>query len=185
MTMSRLVLFLLLSISLFIEGGILATSGEEQTCLAGEDGSCDAAEEKKEEQLKNSTEKQSSHPQMRCENLDETCDYWASLGECSKNAKFMNKSCRRACKLCASQQDVPKDKLLDQFEIAQGADMGAAQVLGDPAVAAHILKSREYMEREAHKEEVADLCKNVHESCTLWATKGECDANPACEYSRI
>jgi hypothetical protein len=39
---------------------------------------------------------------LACRDSDGSCASWARTGECSKNAKFMNVSCKRSCGLCPS-----------------------------------------------------------------------------------
>ena len=31
---------------------------------------------------------------------DKDCDYWSTMGECSKNAHFMKTECARSCGVC-------------------------------------------------------------------------------------
>jgi prolyl 4-hydroxylase len=47
-------------------------------------------------------------------------------------------------------------------------------------VAKHLQSARDYIDSMRGKlpTPVLDLCKNEHESCTIWAMQGECDANP-------
>jgi hypothetical protein len=38
---------------------------------------------------------------------DRDCEYWSTIGECSKNPDFMGTACKRSCGLC--QPDVKSD----------------------------------------------------------------------------
>jgi hypothetical protein len=66
-------------------------------------------------------------------------------------------------------------------------DMGVPQLLDDrnqqaQAILDRILEARQYMQNEVSVDEkynnVRTMCKNNHESCTLWSLIGECESNP-------
>jgi len=42
----------------------------------------------------------SSPISKNCRNKDELCSFWAALGECDKNAVYMNENCAPICKTC-------------------------------------------------------------------------------------
>lgn len=39
-------------------------------------------------------------PDPSCNDMNDNCDYWASVGECDKNSGYMHYYCRKACNLC-------------------------------------------------------------------------------------
>jgi prolyl 4-hydroxylase len=67
-----------------------------------------------------------------------------------------------------------------------GAEFGEIQVMDQATADAVMVKlesMRQYMMEKVRVEEkyklVKDICRNQHESCTFWATLGECEKNPA------
>lgn len=83
--MAKVVLFvsLFLSISVlsayFIQGS--SASPTDETCAAG-DSSCSAA----------------------CQDQEKECSYWASIGECDENPKYMHNFCTLSCGLCEGKE---------------------------------------------------------------------------------
>lgn len=80
-------------------------------------------------------------------------------------------------------------------KLQQGSDLGVVQTLVHESLNVKeedtlrvINDARAYMMQidTANKlpKELRDLCKNVHEYCTLWAVLGECDANPLCKEKK-
>ena len=35
-----------------------------------------------------------------CTDDNHSCEYWASIGECSENPDYMTVNCKRSCKIC-------------------------------------------------------------------------------------
>jgi prolyl 4-hydroxylase len=69
---------------------------------------------------------------------------------------------------------------IDPAVLEQGGDMGKWQKSA-AGVAEHLQLARDYLD-SMHGQlptPLIDLCKNEHESCTIWAIQGECDANAA------
>ena len=66
-----------------------------------------------------------------------------------------------------------------------GADFGEPQILENvglyvvkEAGVQKIVESREYIKSLNMDKALLELCKNKHESCSVWALAGECTKNP-------
>ena len=74
---------------------------QQQECSMQQDGTClpltttttDAADT-------TTTTTVTTKPEDDCPDMNETCDYWASLGECDANPKYMLHNCRKSCHVC-------------------------------------------------------------------------------------
>jgi len=133
-------------------GGVIA---EEQTCIA--DGDCSSTEDV-------------------CADKSDQCDYWASLGECDKNAPYMHIHCMKSCGTCSG---------LRQLKLENGSTFGVAQqVTGarSKEIEALMNETEKYMREEVFTDPkfsvVKDNCQNRNELCTFWALIGECEKNP-------
>jgi hypothetical protein len=77
------------------------------------------------------------------------------------------------------------DTRTDEGDDLYGTDFGEPQTLEHLAVQVlekdsikRIRESREYRKGLDRDKGLMDLCKNKHESCTVWAIAGECTKNP-------
>jgi len=110
--------------------------------------------------------KDTNENKLPCVDDDYQCNSWASVGECTANPSYMNKSCRYSCKICHDGTN--------KFGIAQRTHSDANTI-------SRITQSIEYMELVYNEElyqKVRHGCKNLHEDCSLWASVGECTKNP-------
>lgn len=121
------------------------------------------------------------------------CFDWSRIGECDANPDYMLTHCRRSCKQCPDQAEElaeiiaekkKKERVWTQNELTVGADMGKPQVLEDMSFrvseeesSARIGASREHLQNSDFDDDLLEICKNKHESCTAWAIAGECDKN--------
>ena len=55
---------------------------------------------------------------LKSDKPDHECEYWSTMGECTKNPGFMSTACRRSCSLCAEPEEKEEidDDLLDDDE---------------------------------------------------------------------
>merc|ERR1712066_737520 len=37
-----------------------------------------------------------------CQDRQQDCKYWASIGECTRNSAYMSENCKAACNVCGS-----------------------------------------------------------------------------------
>jgi prolyl 4-hydroxylase len=104
-----------------------------------------------------------------CADNHESCDMWASTGECEANPKYMLKQCQKSCMICGDME----------------LDLGVEQVIdakrGDE-VRARIQQAKEYVEERIAKDPkqryLLEGCKMNHKNCAYWGVLGECEANP-------
>jgi prolyl 4-hydroxylase len=125
-----------------------------------------------------------SEATLDCQDENEKCEIWAQQGECEANSGYMLQSCKQSCSACPDQEDA----------IAKGIEIGVLQELTDLNNATEsylamqlIQRSKERMEELKSEniisKELLDSCRNNHESCTLWALRGECEKNPGYMYT--
>jgi hypothetical protein len=116
-------------------------------------------------------EKHKDHGDVEDECVDnkESCEVWASKGECEKNSAFMIKNCKKSCFVCPITE----------------VDMGVEQIItpGDESTIRKLLeKTEDYLRNVTGKDyetiRLLHLCKNKRAQCAQWAVKGECEANP-------
>src|SRR6056300_321953 len=88
-----LILVLVVVVAATLASGEVAVDGE---CSA-EDGSCDA-------------EPASSEVLSVCEDKEQECGHWASLGECEKNPNYMLVNCPVSCDSCPKQRVISAEE---------------------------------------------------------------------------
>jgi hypothetical protein len=70
-------------------------------------------------------------------------------------------------------------KKFTEGELLRGADIGVPQIIRASieggSIQAIIAEAREYLSTVKIKRSLKDMCKNKHESCSFWATIGECE----------
>jgi prolyl 4-hydroxylase len=115
---------------------------------------------------KNANEQQ--HIEVECVDNHESCEAWASTGECQENPAFMIKNCQKSCFICGT------------IEI----DMGDAQNIkrgNEDAIHKLLEKTEDYLRNTIGKNyetrPLLELCKNKHADCAEWAVHGECENN--------
>ena len=86
---------------------------------------------------------------LSCVDNDQHCPMWARQRQCTLNYEFMLKMCSKSCGLC------------DRGSMGR---FGSSKALA----AAH---------RAARAKMGTVLCKDKHEHCADWSTKGECETN--------
>lgn len=133
--------------------------------------------------------------EVECVDFDtKRCSYWASIGECQENPRFMLDACRFSCNVCGEDDDEgdgSKEQVEDQASLwRRGVDLGEPQILQytDGTHAGDILwlitKARSYMKHWV-SDYIGDgmdkICRNQHEDCAYWALQGECEANDDCK----
>ncbi|XP_031565641.1 uncharacterized protein LOC116300825 [Actinia tenebrosa] len=112
-----------------------------------------------------------------CQDDYVSCKKWAASGECSKNADWMAKHCKRSCQKCTKViptsmfseiQTVPLCSDKDPFQCPLWADRG--ECTANPV----------YMNKNCAKSCGICGCKDSDPvQCPLWAAKGICKNNPA------
>jgi hypothetical protein len=99
--------------------------------------------------------------EFECADTDETCEAWATQGECQRNPRFMMASCNKSCDACVN----PHTGIVQvSLTSASARDVVARIVQSNEYVQSKIQSNPKYMK----------TCVNKDESCTLWATQGDC-----------
>ena len=83
--------------------GIAVADQDAETCLA--DGTCESAStDRSEERITSNADNDGAQigiAGLECVDADESCEYWASIGECAINPAYMHLKCMKSCKLCS------------------------------------------------------------------------------------
>uniref|UniRef100_A0A7S4N7Z9 ShKT domain-containing protein n=1 Tax=Odontella aurita TaxID=265563 RepID=A0A7S4N7Z9_9STRA len=66
-----------------------------------QDGSSHGSEESDEDNMANATNSDANRQLSSCRNHHNSCQYWASIGECSKNPGYMLHYCKESCGQCS------------------------------------------------------------------------------------
>lgn len=112
------------------------------------------------------------HGDDNCKDRHDDCEMWASMKECENNPNYMLRNCKKSCNACEEESD-PATKYGD-----------AQKCTGDETTAclSEVAKMEAYMISESESNpafrEILPKCKNRHTGCALWASMGECAANP-------
>lgn len=166
-------------------------NGSDSDGIYYDDDDYDEVEEEKEEQVDKVETKEEIDND--CVDTNANCEFWAGLGECENNPKYMLKGCPVSCNSCpkkiskglTGEQQEEKQFLLT--EIAKyGEPQDVAQSTQDKTMFA-IRKSVDYMNNYIYAEnpthtlskETIDSCRNNHIHCSYWVSLGECDNNPS------
>ena len=115
-----------------------------------------------------------------CEDLDEECEEWASVGECIRDPLYMLDMCRFSCKCC----------------VADSSDFGIPQRITNSLEKAAEKESVDYIReiRSSVTSAVVRTCENKNELCTFWKVLGECkksegymnaECAPACQTCHL
>ena len=46
-----------------------------------------------------------------CEDMDQHCEAWSTLGECEKNPQYMLVNCAKACRVCETESKIGQNSL--------------------------------------------------------------------------
>jgi len=90
------------------------------------------------------------------EDLDDRCNYWASVGECFENPTYMLRNCANACR--------------DRIALPM---YGERQRVEDEGTLSVIKSTPEYMRaaEEALPPSLMERCRNGYKDCAYWAGK--------------
>lgn len=104
-----------------------------------------------------------SSSRTTCLDSNDSCEEWATRGECTANPKYMLVNCPVSCQACVDDTSVT--------QIAANPDLRAT-------VHARLRETRTYVEAKV-KQDVKHLltCVNRHALCTEWAVEGKCETN--------
>ena len=122
---------------------------------------------------------------IECTDSHDQCNFWASLGECEKNPKYMLENCQASCKTCKDARAPAFAKNYGETQECSGEN--------EKELLERVQKMDKYMKEVVSAPEydkVRSECKNRHKLCVYWAFLGECEANenymlincaPSCE----
>ncbi|RUS91092.1 hypothetical protein EGW08_001117 [Elysia chlorotica] len=127
-----------------------------------------------------------------CVDSNDYCENWAKTGECTNNPKYMEKTCRKACKICTS-DDAEGGETGGAAGEQSGSDSGTGaggetETVGTPEPGT---PKPETPKPETPKPSTATggdntggdggdsiVCKDDHENCRAWAATSQCSFNP-------
>ncbi|XP_070574185.1 zinc metalloproteinase nas-13-like [Ptychodera flava] len=101
-----------------------------------------------------------------CVDKNESCEAWAAIGECEKNAAYMLPNCAKSCRPECSKDSNCVD---DNGQCAPWANQGECD------------KNPGYMKVNCKKSCgvcASENCLDKDDSCPQWAENGECTKNP-------
>lgn len=149
---------------LLLLGVVVFVNGQDETCAAG-DESC------------------SSKSDENCVDDHKECAFWASLGECEANARFMSRYCQKACNTCGRVNEA-----MEEEEGGPENEYGVIQELGTKQqenvqqafddMVTYMKNAYEDPNMTDRMREILDNCKLKHKACAFWKVLGECEANP-------
>ena len=168
---------------------VTAVRAESSTCLA--DGTCSDG---------NEDDELTEDDDADCVDSNDSCQYWASIGECDKNPNYMLGNCELSCDSCGymkrqrarmmkrSYKSEEERKLNERMQNLGRDENGIEQDLDMDNYQEEIEQVLEEMEEykqeivegdDEDMKEVLAICKNNNPSCVTWASAGECENNPA------
>jgi len=112
---------------------------------------------------------------LECQDDNDSCEHWASIGECCNNPGYMLSSCAKSCGQCGSNPDI-------SCTCEDNDDQ-----CPDWAADGECCKNEAYMLENCKKScsqcgEINELpgcpCMNFDSNCEGWAEAGECESNP-------
>ena len=98
-----------------------------------------------------------------CVDTDENCGFWASIGECDKNPRWMKPNCRKSCNTCTLFNSDKVCDLSDPFCRASKIDTKVPKGSNPDGLAREVKLGQ---------------CSDRHDQCPVWTNQGECEHNP-------
>jgi prolyl 4-hydroxylase len=129
-----------------------------------------------------------------CVDEHKSCEFWSNHGECEANPNYMLVNCRKSCNTCRQFPVSPQRSkhVVDEKEkvLTLSAKFGVEQKAEGTEEQQTFLRIKQmidYMKNHVHaknpthkmSKQVIRDCSNEHELCALWASQGECEANPS------
>ena len=111
---------------------------------------------------------------LPCVDEMETCKDWAKNAECENNPAYMEKHCRKSCKICQSEDGEEEE---EEEETDEGTDEGS-QTGAETGQGAETGEPSEGDQMGEGGDETPAECKDDEYNCVGWAASGQCQANP-------
>lgn len=111
-----------------------------------------------------------------CVDSHKSCEFWSSKGECTANAGYMLRECKKSCNGCDPAKSTKKEVYRVKYGEAQDLKGSNAELLANK-----LEMMDRYMEEVVSGEQydnVRSECINRNKLCLFWAFKDECKANP-------
>lgn len=124
----------------------------------------------------------------KCVDKNKDCSFWAGIGECEKNPRYMLSNCQVSCDSCdyvgigeALAQSKETRELSDAAGSTASVEDATECAEGDNFCKAAKIKAAvpkgSNAAGSARKVDVAK-CEDRHTTCTRWQKAGECEINP-------
>jgi prolyl 4-hydroxylase len=120
----------------------------------------------------------------KCVDQHKDCSFWAGIGECDKNPRYMLPNCPVSCDSCDYEglgESIAKKAAANMAEDEAQDETGVECAEGDSFCKAAKIKARVPKGSNAQgaaRKVDATKCEDRHTTCPRWKRSGECEINP-------
>ncbi|VDL83027.1 unnamed protein product [Nippostrongylus brasiliensis] len=127
--------------------------------------------------------------QQTCYNEHECCSPWANMGECRRNYIYMSEWCKASCGVCKPNYDLQNECLDRHTSCSMWARSGECNknpwwmsencrsACGKCGLSRSVICSGGGGQAQGARC-TSPMCYNENQCCPVWASQGQCQANP-------